>query len=466
MDVMREAPDLIDRARRTRVVVVGGGVAGLVASFEFAKVGMSVTVVEQSGRWGGSLAAADLGGAAVDPVVDAFDSSLPELRALLDELGLAPSVDPIAPAPMRIGSVTLPAESVLGIPGNPWDPAVRRLVGWRGVWRAYLDRLRPPLTIGHQRNLGSLVRSRMGARVLERLVAPVTRATLGLDPDDVDVERAAPGLLTALTRTGSLAGAASELSRRQERRAGVTGGTHRIAGALVDRLSVLGAELRTGVAARVVRVVDGRFEIETDAEDGDAAQALTADIVVVATGPHAARTLLAGTAELPDAPTASVDVVLLRLSHGHVDAPLDLCVPDGGALRRITRITGATGGEAREEHVLRVLLEADAAATDDAQVQRARHAASTALGMPIAAADVTDSVRMSFEWPLVADLGRDSRTAAVGAAVAAVPGLAVVGAWACGGDLAATVAHAVDSAGRRRHAALWSPESDRAGDER
>jgi hypothetical protein len=40
------------------------------------------------------------------------------------------------------------------------------------VWRAYLDRLRPPLTIGRERSLGALVRSRMGARLRDRLVAP------------------------------------------------------------------------------------------------------------------------------------------------------------------------------------------------------------------------------------------------------------------------------------------------------
>src|SRR5690606_30153615 len=91
------------------------------------------------------------------------------------------------------------------------DPAVRRIIGWGGAWRAYLDRLRPPLTIGQQRNLGALVRGRMGERVVDRLVAPLTAGRHGLTPDEVDVEIAAPGLNSALTRTGSLAGAVAQV---------------------------------------------------------------------------------------------------------------------------------------------------------------------------------------------------------------------------------------------------------------
>ena len=47
--------DALLRARRTRVVVVGGGVAGLVSALEWAKIGAQVTVLDAAGRLGGSL---------------------------------------------------------------------------------------------------------------------------------------------------------------------------------------------------------------------------------------------------------------------------------------------------------------------------------------------------------------------------------------------------------------------------
>ena len=47
--------DALLRARRTRVTVVGGGVAGLVAALEWAKIGAHVTVCEAGGRLGGEV---------------------------------------------------------------------------------------------------------------------------------------------------------------------------------------------------------------------------------------------------------------------------------------------------------------------------------------------------------------------------------------------------------------------------
>ncbi|MCR2826742.1 FAD-dependent oxidoreductase, partial [Microbacterium sp. zg.Y909] len=63
---MSDAVDLVAQARDTRIVVVGGGVAGLVAALECAKVGMQVTVLEASDRLGGVVRSADVDGVTVD----------------------------------------------------------------------------------------------------------------------------------------------------------------------------------------------------------------------------------------------------------------------------------------------------------------------------------------------------------------------------------------------------------------
>ena len=150
----------------------------------------------------------------------------------------------------------MPKGGVLGIPENPFAEDVRAIIGWSGAWRAYLDRLRPVLTIGQERSLGRLVRTRMGERVLDRLVAPVTSGVYSADPADIDVELAAPGLNAALTRAGSLAGAVGQLrcrahrGPRQRGPQGITGGMSRLVAALESRLRELGAEIRLHVARR------------------------------------------------------------------------------------------------------------------------------------------------------------------------------------------------------------------------
>ncbi|MEZ5214366.1 MAG: FAD-dependent oxidoreductase [Microbacterium sp.] len=326
--------DALLRARRTRVTVVGGGVAGLVAALEWAKIGAHVTVCEAGGRLGGALETADLDGIPIDLVADAFSLSAPALGGLIDDLRLRDRVEEATPLPVVLagapgrasGIVPLPEQTVLGIPANPWADDVRRVIGWSGAWRAYLDRLRPPLTIGHERSLGRLVRQRMGDRVAGRLVAPVTWGLYGVDPDDVDVEAAAPGLSTALTRTGSLAGAVFDLlppeGHAAAHRATLRGGFGALATALAERLLDLGADLRVGHpvtsiapgpdgtwtvrASPVESAMDAEATAAPDAapfpdpaarpaaDSGAAALTLDADVVIVATGAAAATALLSG----------------------------------------------------------------------------------------------------------------------------------------------------------------------------
>lgn len=207
-----EPSDLAARAADKHVVVVGGGIGGLVAARECAKVGMRVTVLEAADDLGGAIRRVGLDGVIVDAGAESYATRGGLVRALVEELGLADRIVVpqaggawLAGIP-GVGAAPLPAGGILGIPANPFQPDVRRIIGWSGVWRAYLDRVRPPLTIGHQLSLGKLVASRMGAKVRDRLVAPVTTGVYSASPDDVDIDVAAPGLNAALTRVGSLSG--------------------------------------------------------------------------------------------------------------------------------------------------------------------------------------------------------------------------------------------------------------------
>src|SRR5690606_30249852 len=120
----------------------------------------------------------------------------------------------------------LPKGGVLGIPAVAFAKDVVRIIGWRGAWRAYTDRMRPLLTIGQERSLGRLVRTRMGDLVHDRLVAPVTAGVYSANPDDIDVDIAAPGLNAEMSASGSLSGGvANLLGRRAERAAGKAPGS-------------------------------------------------------------------------------------------------------------------------------------------------------------------------------------------------------------------------------------------------
>ncbi|MFK4791381.1 protoporphyrinogen/coproporphyrinogen oxidase [Microbacterium sp. ZW T5_56] len=314
---MSDVSDLVAAAQHTPVVVIGGGIGGLVAAYECAKVGMPVTLLEASERLGGSVRTVEVGGIRVDAGAVSFaaDGAVDKLVAALGlaELGLddqrvaqqARSRFTTSPR----GLVPLP-DGVLGIPANPFLTDVVRMVGWGGAWRGYLDRLRPPLTIGHENRLGALVCKRMGAKIEQRLVAPVTRGSLGLGPDDVDVSIAAPDLNPALTRQGSLSGAVAELLGAASARPRLTlaHGMETLVAALERRISELGGRILTGTAAESIvragdtyRVTGRRAAGEQDDAEAPGAEEFSAAVVVVAADEHAARPLLRELVTLPAA---------------------------------------------------------------------------------------------------------------------------------------------------------------------
>ncbi|WP_375385336.1 protoporphyrinogen oxidase [uncultured Microbacterium sp.] len=478
--------ELIEQARDTHVVVIGGGVAGLVAALECAKVGLRVTVLEASDRVGGVIRSAEVAGITVDVGAESYATRGGHVRALLNELGLDDAI--VRPAAGRAwvaglpggAAAPLPSGGILGIPDNPWSPEVRRIIGWSGAWRAYLDRLRPPLTIGHERSLGRLVRSRMGDRVLERLVAPVTGGVYSARPDDIDVDVAAPGLNSALTRAGSLAGAVGQLAGARSGSPGsavegIDGGMSRLPSALRSRLVELGADVRTSVRVEAVTAADSGWAITI----ADAGAALHADAVIVATPEAEARRLLSAVVTAldpaPATPAAIVEIVTLALEAPDLDsAPRGtgvLTVPGARAAKALTHSTAKWAWLARDAgglHLVRVSFGAqgEAPATselDDADAaQLALVEASALLGVALDPTQLRGAHRERYVQSQPASaMGQAERSAAARAAVRAVPGLAVVGAWISGTGLAQVVPDAVAEAEHVRRGALWG---DRAAD--
>lgn len=492
--------ELRDRAEGIRVAVVGAGVGGLTAALEFAKLGMHVTVVEASDRLGGAVFSGEVAGLALDLGAESFATRGGHVAKLIDELGLADDVvDPgtgaggawVAGVP-GVGAAPLPTGGVLGIPANPFADDVRRVIGWGGAWRAYLDRIRPVLTIGHAHSLGRLVEQRLGSRVLERLVAPVTTGVYSATPDLIDPDVAAPGLNQALTRTGSLTGAVAELAAARRSAPGgavqgIRGGMGRLVDALADRIRELGGEIMTG---SVVHGIDGEpgawaldlGEAGADAEVDDEAPVIEADAVVVATEEGAARRLLAPLSA-PDAPLAPeperpgpvVHVVSLVIRDAALDAKPRgtgvLTVPGSHRAKALTHATAkwqwVADAAGSGVHVVRVSFgsatEQPTTAGLGAQEieDLAREEASALLGVPLAASAVVGSrvARFTQSQP-AATLGLRDQTAQAREAIARIPGVGAVGAWLAGTGLAQVVPDAIAEAERVRRALLFADEDD------
>jgi oxygen-dependent protoporphyrinogen oxidase len=405
----------------SQFLVVGGGIGGMVAARRLALAGRSVTLFESGSALGGTVAGHTVGGLMLDAGAESFALRGDTVSTLVTELGMAGDIVSPNPEgawlyPTTGRAVPLPKLSLLGIPGSPLAKDVIAVVGLRAATRAYLETFLPGTYGTDTTSLGELVRKRMGAAVLDNLVAPIVRGVHSIDPHELDVDRVAPGLRTATRKTGSLAlgvMALREQSRAGSSVAGIRGGMHRISTALAHELGRLGVTVRlntrvTAVDAAGVTAGGERF-------DG--------------------RVVVAAPRVLDQSATTGHDAVLATMV---LDAPALDASPRGTGL---LVATGAPGVQARAlthstakwqwlreaaagRHVVRLSY---GARLDDHH-EIARRDAETLLGVPLSPASVLDFNVVRWQRP-----ERQSYTPDC---------ISRVGETASGTGLAAVVAHA------------------------
>ena len=500
------------------VIVIGGGVAGLVAARECAHVGLSVTLIEATDALGGPVAGHELAGLHLDSGAESFAGRGGTVSAFVEGLGLTDQI--VAPNPVgawlhlpstpyckgpsdgpAAGSVSvpLPKAGVLGIPGSPLADDVRRVIGWRGAVTAYLDRIKPVLTIGREHSLGELVLKRMGPRVLERLVEPVASGVYTASSNDLDIDVVAPGLNNALTQTGSLSGAVSLLRAGAPAGSavgGLLGGMSTLVAALRADLELYGVEILTGTRvdalARTEPGADAAWTVtlaapanpgapadpDAAAEPAEPPAPRAARFVIVATQGAQALTLIA---PLDDAHAALRDLdwpapTAVTLASLVLDAPaLDghprgtgvLVAADapGVTAKALTHVTAKwewlaeAAGPGR--HVIRLSYgragqdSPTAGLRDDELLALSLADARTILGVDLDATAVRGFARTVWGDALSpATVGAPERVDQVREVVAATPGLELTGAWLAGTGLASVIPDAVAAASRTRHEAL------------
>ena len=462
--------------------MIGGGIAGLVVSWELARRGHRPVLLEAGDPVGGVLSAHRVGGLLLDAGAESFATTRPSVAELIGEIGLRSRV--VTPNPVgawvrhRAGSAPLPIGGLLGIPARPWAADVRRVIGPIGTLRACLDLALPRVSAQRaQGSLGELVRRRMGARVLDRLVEPVAGGVYAANPDELEIGTVAPGLTETLATTRSLSAAVRQLRGGSQRPgsavASLAGGMHTLAAALHSAVIDSGGTVRTGT--NVTRVepttspVSGWVVAVADGPPIPATQ-----LVIATPGPASTALLTGAVGGLPElgvlqSPATEVLLSTLVVDDARLDrAPrgTGILVSDTAQGVRAKALTHATAkwawladaaGPGR--HVLR-LSYGRGDGTDLPAVQDlpgiALTDASTLLGIHLAGSAVIDSavVRWSSALPVPAP-GHAAGVTALRAALGP-RGIDVVGSAVAGTGLAAVVADARKSADRL-HATLRAP---------
>jgi len=169
------------------VVVVGGGISGLSASYDLTRAGIPPTIFDKRGRAGGVIETRVTEGCTLECGPDSFITQKPEALALIEELGLGSEV---------IGSndrerrtyiwkhdrlVRLPEGVMMIVPSKVMPMLKSPLLGWGTKIRMGLEYFRKPVeSSGIDRSVADFVTDHFGRETLDYLAlcSPVFMAAI------------------------------------------------------------------------------------------------------------------------------------------------------------------------------------------------------------------------------------------------------------------------------------------------
>jgi oxygen-dependent protoporphyrinogen oxidase len=274
-----------------RVVVVGGGVAGVAAARRASEGGADVVLVERSDVLGGKLRTHEVDGLTLDAGAESLLTRRPEALAAVEAARLSDRM--VSPSTSGASVWTdalhpLPKEQLLGIPCSGSDPDLPGLLGVDAVRR--LAREPRLVDLPADATVGGLVTQQLGREVVDLLVEPLLGGVYAGRADDLSLDAALPGLLDRVRRTGSLMRAAADVRAASTSEgpafASLVGGLGALPEALLQPTPV---EVRRGASVVTLMASGDGWRVTT--EDG---AVLDADAVILALPGYAVAPLLAG----------------------------------------------------------------------------------------------------------------------------------------------------------------------------
>ena len=282
-----------------RIAVIGGGISGVTAAWQLARLQKDVVLFEASERLGGIVQTERRGGFIIECGPDSWVSEKPGARELAVELGLEAEI---------IGSndlwrrtylvqdrqlIPMPEGMRMMVPGK-WGPLLESPLF---SWQARLAYLREPkraqelkdfaLTDGQDESVASFARRHFGEEVTRTIAAPLLAGVFGGSIDVLSARAVMAPFIKMEREQGSL------ITALQSRERGQTLGP--VFTTLKSGLQTLIDRMAAGIPLQGIRLhapvlklerQDGRWSVFT------AAGAETFDAIILATPAHVTRQLL------------------------------------------------------------------------------------------------------------------------------------------------------------------------------
>jgi protoporphyrinogen/coproporphyrinogen III oxidase len=336
-----------------RIIVVGGGIAGLSAAYYAQKniPDAHITLIESASYWGGKITtdrvAFDDGQFIIEGGPDTFLASKPWGVALCKELGLderlhGTNQNKKNTYVLNKGRLLpLPEGLAMMIPSDVPSILSSRLISWFGKTRMGLDFLLPAKHVNPDEtgasgdeSLGSFVSRRLGREAYENLIEPLMSGIYAGDGDQLSLASTFPYLRDLETKYGSLARGAIEMRKKsngktvQGSRSAFltpTTGLAEIVEALVERLT---SKVDLRLNTRVIRITRSGLQPSTFDLELETGETLETDALILATPAYVSGGLLASFdpelgATLQSIPYASTATVSLAYRLSDIPRELD-----------------------------------------------------------------------------------------------------------------------------------------------
>jgi protoporphyrinogen oxidase len=316
-----------------KLLVVGGGIAGLAAAWEaISRPGTEVVLVEADDRLGGKLQTESVDGFLIEHGPDSFVSYRPAAAQLAREVGLGEELigtsgsrqvylrsgDKLRPIPAGMGMV---------LPTRLLPFATTGILSVAAKLRAGLDLVLPRQLGTDDVAIGAFLRRRLGGGIVTGFADPMVGGIYGASVDELSLDAVLPSLRSdeAAHRSLILASLASGRKARAARKASgargpgspfqtLRGGLGSLVDALAAQLTAAGADLCTGVSVLSLTPTDPpttgtvplpSAPVRATLSDGTV---IEADAVVLAGGVRSSAELLAQV--IPSAADALAEVPL------------------------------------------------------------------------------------------------------------------------------------------------------------
>ncbi|MFI7383925.1 protoporphyrinogen oxidase [Streptomyces sp. NPDC049813] len=487
-------------ARHRRVLVIGGGIAGLAAAHRLlASAGrderVEVTVLEASDRLGGKLRAGEIAGVRVDLGAESMLARRPEAVGLAREVGLGERLQPpsTATASLWTRSVLhpMPKGHVMGVPAAA--DALTGVLSEEGLARIGQEADLPPVELGDDVAVGEFVAARLGREVVDRLVEPLLGGVYAGDAYRISLRSAVPQLFEEARRHPTLTAAVRAIQARTAQHQqpgpvfmGIEGGIGTLPAAVADAVRALGGTILTGERASTLRARGGAEQARRTGPGHprpagrpartpvpepvwrvvtEQGRTFTADQVIVALPAPAAASLLRTASPLASQELRGIDyasmaliTMAFRTDEARLPEGSGFLVPpvDGHTIKAATFASHKWGWIGAENPQLRVVRtsvgrygdEKDLARDDADLVDAARHDLGAATGQRAApvAAHVTRWQDGLPQYPV----GHTARVARIRDHLTHLPGLTVCGAAYDGVGIPACIASAYAAADELR----------------